>query len=48
MMLRLDARQHQGGPLLAENVGQVDDNPGEGRADAENALRQTASSEGKV
>lgn len=47
MMLRLDARQHRDGLLLTETVGEIDDDSGEERADAENALRQTASSNGK-
>jgi len=47
MMLRLDARQHRDGLLLTENVGEIDDNSGGERADAESALRQTASSKGK-
>jgi len=47
MMLRLDARQHRDGLPLTENVGEIDDNSGEEKADAENALRQTASSKGK-
>jgi hypothetical protein len=46
-MLRLDARQHRGGLLWEESVGQIDDDLVVETGASERALRQTASFKGK-